>query len=105
MKNPVFILVLLVCSIFQLNYTHGQSLNDDKNSIKNMCGCFEIEFNFAETFSFVKDSTYKPSKNYQANALEWAQLVSENDNKIVIQHILQMGNDSNSFIINSLDNR
>lgn len=99
MKNPVFILVLLVCSIFQLNYTHGQSLNDDKNSIKNMCGCFEIEFNFAETFSFVKDSTYKPSKNYQANALEWAQLVSENDNKIVIQHILQMGNDSNSFII------
>ena len=99
MKNLVFILVLLVCSIFQLNYTHGQSLNDDKKAIKNMCGCFEIEFNFAETFSFVKDSTYKPSKNYQANALEWAQLVSENDNKIVIQHILQMGNDSNSFII------
>ena len=34
----------------------------DKEAIKKMCGCFEVTFNFAETFSYSEDSLYKPSK-------------------------------------------
>ena len=38
----------------------------------NMCGCFEIEFNFTETFQHSKDKNYKPSKDYSSKALELA---------------------------------
>ncbi len=35
-----------------------------------MCGCFEVTFNFAETFNYSKDSLYKASKNKVAKGLE-----------------------------------
>ena len=53
-----------------------------------MCGCFEIEFNFSETFSYTNS---KKSDNYKSKALEWAQLVYEDNNKISIQHLLIVG--------------
>ena len=34
----------------------------DLASIKAICGCFEVNFNFAETFSYSKDSIYRPLK-------------------------------------------
>ena len=71
----------------------------DTEAIKNMCGCFEITFNFAETFNYSKDSLYKPSKIKIAQGLEWAQLVEDKKNKISIQHLLQVGTPSNSYII------
>ncbi len=71
----------------------------DQNAIKDMCGCFEVSFNFAETFSFSQDSLYKPSENKTDQGLEWAQLVTDEDDKIVIQHILQVGNPSNPHIV------
>tara|TARA_R110002167_G_scaffold63266_3_gene178649 strand:+ start:11549 stop:11779 length:231 start_codon:yes stop_codon:yes gene_type:complete len=49
----------------------------DKNAIKGMCGCFEVTFNFAETFNYSKDSTYKPSKTKVDKGLEWATLVED----------------------------
>ena len=53
-----------------------------------MCGCFEIEFNFSETFTY---GNSKKSANYYSKALEWAQLVYEDNNKISIQHLLIVG--------------
>ena len=38
----------------------------DIDAIKSMCGCFEIEFNFAETFALSDDEDYKKSKIYKA---------------------------------------
>lgn len=64
----------------------------DRRAIKEMCGCFEVTFNFAETFNYSQDSLYKPSKTKVDKGLEWAQLVADEDDKIVIQHILQVGN-------------
>lgn len=65
---------------------------EDRNAIKQMCGCYEVKFNFAETFAFPKDaSTYKPSAQYHEKALEWVQLVEESPRKIVLQHILIVG--------------
>tara|TARA_B100000787_G_scaffold170146_1_gene164360 strand:- start:11808 stop:12707 length:900 start_codon:yes stop_codon:yes gene_type:complete len=71
----------------------------DQNAIKNMCGCFEITFNFAETFNYSKDSDYKPSKNKISKGLEWAQLVTDEKNKISIQHLLVVGRPSKQFIV------
>ncbi len=71
----------------------------DKKAIKNMCGCFEVTFNFAETFNYSQDSLYKPSQTKVDKGLEWAQLVTDADDKIVIQHILQVGNPAKPMIV------
>ena len=71
----------------------------DQNAIKEMCGCFEVTFNFAETFNYSKDSTYKPSETKVDKGLEWAGLVTDDNNKISIQHLLQVGNPAKPMII------
>jgi hypothetical protein len=71
----------------------------DQKAIKNMCGCYEVTFNFAETFNYSKDSLYKPSKTKIAKGLEWAQLVEDEKNKISIQHLLIVGKPSKRFIV------
>ena len=64
----------------------------DRDAIKEMCGCFEVTYNFAETFNYTKDSTYRPSATKLSKGLEWAGLVTDENNKVSIQHILQVGN-------------
>ena len=71
----------------------------DIKSIKDMCGCFEVRFDFAETFVKTEDKNYKGSKNYSSGGLEWAQLVEEDKNKISIQHILIAGSKEKPYII------
>ena len=79
MKEFVYALVyfLAISTVF------GQSKKmKDIDAIKSMCGCFEIEFNFAETFVLIDDENYKKSKIYKAKALEWGQLVEDTNDKI-----------------------
>lgn len=72
----------------------------DTEAIKKMCGCFEVQFNFAETFSYSEDSLYSPSKKKETDVvLEYAQLVYDNKNKLVIQHLLQVGHGDQTHII------
>lgn len=71
----------------------------DQDAIKNMCGCYEVTFNFAETFNYSQDSLYKPSETKVDRGLEWAQLVEDSDNKIVIQHLLQVGSPESPYIV------
>ena len=71
----------------------------DQNAIKEMCGCYEVTFNFAETFNYSKDKNYKASKTKVDKGLEWAGLVEDENNKISIQHLLQVGNPKDPMII------
>lgn len=71
----------------------------DRAAIKKMCGCFEVTFNFAETFNNSKDSLYKPSKTKIAKGLEWAELIKDGKNDISIQHLLQVGNPASPHIV------
>jgi len=71
----------------------------DKNAIKKMCGCFEVTYQFVETFNYVEDSLYVPSKNKISKSLEWAGLITDRKNNISIQHILQVGNPAKPMII------
>ena len=96
--NRLTLLSLLIL-IFSLSVNAQNKKKQDTEAIKNMCGCFEVTFNFAETFNYSKDSLYKPSKIKIAQGLEWAQLVEDKKNKISIQHLLQVGTPSNSYII------
>lgn len=71
----------------------------DQDAIKNMCGCYEVTFNFAETFNYSQDSLYKPSETKVDKGLEWAQLVEDSYNKISIQHLLQVGSPESPYIV------
>ncbi|MEO7975698.1 DUF6607 family protein [Flavobacterium sp.] len=66
----------------------------DTKSIKSMCGCYEVKFNFTETFQYAKDSAaYKPSKTKHETALEWVALIEDSPNKISMQHLLIVSDD------------
>lgn len=89
-----FLLIIVSFSSF------GQTKKDkDLSSIKAMCGCFEVSFNFAETFSYSKDSTYQASKNKYDKALEWVQLVDSNEDFVSMQHLLIVGDVLNPYVI------
>ena len=68
--------------------TAQSSKSEDVKAIKSMCGCYEVTFNFAETFQYNKEENYVPSKTKYDYALEWVELVENQPNKLVLQHIL-----------------
>ncbi len=95
MKKLVLPILLVVCSL-----VNAQTKKEkDQNEIKKMCGCYEVTFNFAETFNYSNDSLYKPSKTKTEKAMEWVQLVEETDNKISMQHLLQVGGGKRKYIV------
>ena len=81
------IIILLLVSPIIINAQKKQ----DIEAIKEMCGCFEIDFKFSETFQYSNDSNYSKSKNYNAKALEYAKLIKDEKGHISIQHLLVMG--------------
>lgn len=89
---------LLLAATISLNCLVIHSQNNKKlkdiASIKSMCGCYEVKFNFAETFQYAKDTAnYKPSKTKHDYGLEWVELVEETPNKLMLQHLLIVSDD------------
>ncbi len=93
------LILFIFCALLIVNLSAQTKKQKDLEAIKKMCGCYEITFNFSETFDYVEDSNYVPSPNKIAYALEWVDLTHEDQNNIILQHILQMGSDSNAYII------
>ncbi|MFD2822646.1 DUF6607 family protein [Lacinutrix iliipiscaria] len=89
--------LLLVVFTVTLNAQNKKEL--DQNAIKSMCGCYEVSFNFAETFQYSNDSTYIPSKTKHDKGLEWVQLVEDHTNKISMQHLLIVGKPDSPHIV------
>lgn len=58
----------------------------DQKAIKDMCGCYEVTFEFTETFAPEVD--YEKAYDYKSAGLEWVQPVEDKDDKIVLQHLL-----------------
>lgn len=82
MKRITFIALCLI----SINAWAQSKKKQDRAAIKEMCGCYEVTFNFAETFAPDKD--YKFHENYQSGGLEWVQLVEDEKDKISMQHLL-----------------
>ena len=81
MKKITWLLCLLIIS----THSHAQ-LKEGKKNIDQLCGCFAVEFKYAETFSPIEN--YKYHDREQMGALELALPVEKTDKKIVIQHLL-----------------
>lgn len=89
------IIALILVTAFTANSYSQDKKAEDIKAIKSMCGCYEVKFNFAETFKYSKDTVnYKPSKVKQDYGLEWVELVENQSNKIVMQHLLIVGDDA-----------
>lgn len=82
--------LLTICMLLMSIIAFGQKKKkQDQKAIKEMCGCYEVTFEFAETFSPDKD--YQFHDNYKSGGLEWVQLVEDEPNKISMQHLLIVG--------------
>lgn len=87
MKLNLFSFLLIVLP----GVCFAQSIEQDKEAIKSMCGCYEVKFNFAEVYS--PDLGYSLKQPYQSQATELITLVEESDKSVSMQHILQVGNE------------
>ena len=85
MKKLFILTLCLATGVLQAQKKKKQ----DIEAIKSMCGCHKVSFNFAETFATAKD--YKFHDNYRSGALEYVLPVEETKDKIVLQHLLVIG--------------
>lgn len=61
----------------------------DVAAIKGQCGCHDVSFLYAETFS--PDKQYQFKDRYTAKGTEWVFVDEERPGKLVIQHLLVVG--------------
>lgn len=81
---------IITLLLFTSTLVYGQKQKkQDIDAIKAMYGCYDIRFNFAETFAPDEDYTFHD--NYTSGALEYVFPITEDKNKIVIQHLLVIG--------------
>lgn len=88
MKQTV--ITLLLVSTFSI--THAQQ--QDKQYIKQLCGCYSVNFQYAETFS--QYPSYEYQDREEMNAVELVTPIVETDNKLILQHLLVI---NDTFII------
>lgn len=77
--------ILLAVAMAGITQVNAQK-QEDINAIKAMTGCYEVSFNFAETFSPIKD--YDKRENHTSKAIEWVTVAEEQPGKIALQQIL-----------------
>lgn len=63
----------------------------DRKAIEDLCGCFEVTFNYSETFTNDTANEYKAGKLLEKPVVELSLPIEKTDKKIVIQHILVAG--------------
>ena len=84
MKKIIVALLLMGVSMLA-----NAQKKEDIAAIKAQCGCHNVDFVYAETFSPNKD--YKYHDRYHADGTEYVFVVEESNDKIVIQHLLAVG--------------
>jgi len=81
MKITALFLVIISC------FSAGAQTATDKQAVNKLCGCFEVEFKYAETFS--PDPAYKYHERDEiSGGIELSLPIEVSDKKIVIQHLL-----------------
>lgn len=67
-------------------HTVSNAQQEGAEMIKNLCGCYDVTFTYAETFA--PDSNYKFHDRETAHATELITPIKMTDNEIVLQHML-----------------
>lgn len=58
----------------------------DKQAIRGHCGCFEVTYQFVETFSLAPG--YRPKPPKRVGGLEWIEVDGERPDALFLQHVL-----------------
>lgn len=69
----------------------GEKFEQDRQAILAMAGEYEVDFEFAETVAIREG--YELHEPYHAGATEYVAVLEDNGDRIVLQHILVMGDD------------
>lgn len=93
--NKKYFATLLIFGFTILHFStnaqeHKKTL--DISAIKAMEGCFDVEFKYTETFAPEVD--YEQAYDYTSAAFEYAKVIQESDDKIVLQHLLIIQQDT-----------
>ncbi len=83
--------IIFFTALMATSLLNAQSKKEqDIQSIKSLCGCYEIDFSYTETFA--PDTNYVFHKDYNTHAeAEVAFVIEENEDFISIQHLLVVG--------------
>tara|TARA_R110002096_G_scaffold83876_4_gene194162 strand:- start:23016 stop:23921 length:906 start_codon:yes stop_codon:yes gene_type:complete len=86
-SNKLSIIGLLLTSYFTSAALAQENKKElDIQAIKAMQGCYNVEFKYTETFAPEVD--YEKAYDYTSAAFEWAEIIEETEDKIVLQHLL-----------------
>lgn len=87
MRFLVMLIGVIVAPVFSWSQT--TPTRQDIAAIKAQCGCHDVDFVYAETFA--PDKSYSFKDRYRAKGTEWVFIDEEKPGKIVIQHLLVVG--------------
>jgi len=80
---------ILLAALLPISLSAAAQLQEGKKNIEKLCGCFDVSFKYAETFS--PDSAYKFHPREDLQALELVLPIETSDKKLVLQHLLLAG--------------
>jgi len=80
----------VIVALAALFVAHAIQAQTGQQIINKLCGCFEVDFKYAETFSPDPDYKYH-SREETGGTAELALPIEITDKKIVIQHLLVVG--------------
>jgi len=86
--KKIFFLVALLITV-QANVKAQSKLDQDRVAIRTLGGFYKVTFDYAETFS--PDTAYHNHPQYHSWGYEWAAVEEDSPKKIVIQHLLVVG--------------
>lgn len=87
MKTTILTTFAVISSVWVMSQNKKEQ---DIQAIKSLCGCYEIDFDYTETFA--PDTNYVFHEDYNTHAgAELAFIIEENENFISIQHLLVVG--------------
>lgn len=89
----LFLLSLVGCA----THYSTRTIEQDKKEIKSFAGCYEVRFQFTETFPLEKG--YKNKAPYTSGALEYIVVDHESKDEVELQHILIGGKGEKKHIL------
>ncbi len=81
--------IFLLTTIWCLAAVAQSKLDQDRAAIRALAGYYKVTFNYAETFA--PDTAYEFHPRYHSWGYEWAVIEEDAPKKIVIQHLLVVG--------------
>ncbi len=83
----LFSFIMFSCLMpFVTNAQTATKIQQDREAILRMAGCYKVSFNFAETFS--TDTSYKYHDRYHSWGIEYVFVIEDSEKKISLQHLL-----------------